>query len=537
MIDVRKVKALGNLLLKLETRSRTGTNRKLLLIYISYLIPGMFIPWLLIKQNTDPTGFEYTFLSFLLYSITIVFTIINELDNLVISKSEAEVFTALPVDDKLIVNAKMYMMLRYFTFLSIPLIIPGSIFYYFIVQSFLRVFMYAVSGLMLILFLAFLITLLYTAALVLIKPKKLGTVSLVFQLILIFVLMITYQLVSYGLSGMQGVGIGHYINILESKGLLNLFPQSWYALLAAKGNFEINISLILKIILPVFLCQVTYLSLKWYLESAYTIIRERYQYSRIVYEREEEKQGFFLAELFKRIVQGKYLRNNTERSSYGLLASLYKKDKTVRLSILPMIIIPAGLTVFAAITNQLPYPFGINVLETKPVFHISILLCVLVVLNTALLGIKITNYPGASWIYDAFPMESKKAFKNGIRKFFVLRFLFPTFIFLFLIMIIRIPIHYTIVHLLFLFSICNFYNSIYNWFSKILPFTKENSLINSLKRLTTMFFPIVFGIIMSILMLSVYQRIETSLIAILVLMTLTFWINFFAFHTKIHKTA
>lgn len=537
MIDVRKVKALGNLLLKLETRSRTGTNRKLLLIYISYLIPGIFIPWLLIKQNTDPTGFEYAFLSYLLYSITIIFTVINELDNLVISKSEAEVFTALPVNDKLIVSAKMYMMLRYFTFLSIPMIIPGSIFYYFVTESFMRVSMYAVSGLMLILFLAFFTTLIYTAALVLIKPKKLGTVSLIFQLILIFVLMITYQLVSYGLSGRQGVGIGHYISVLDSKGLLNLFPQSWYALLAAKGNFEINISLILKIILPIFLCQMTYLSLKWYLESAYTIIRERYHYSRIVYDATDEKQGFFLTEFIRDLISTKYLRNNTERSSYGLLTSLYKKDKTVRLSILPMMVIPAGLTLFAAITNQLPYPFGINVLETKPVFHVSILLCVLVVLNTALLGVKITNYPGASWIYDAYPLDSMKSFKNGIRKFFIIRFLLPTFFLLFIIMAIRIPLHYTFVHLLFLFSVCNFYNSIYNSFSKVLPFTKENSMINSLKRLTTLLFPMLFGIIMAIIMLSVYKRIEISLIAILVLITITFWINYFAFHRRNPESA
>jgi len=135
MIDVRKVRAMGNLLIKLETRSRSGSSRKLVLIYISYLLPGLFIPWLLIKQNSDPTGFEYAFLSYLLYSVTIIFTLINDLDNLVISKSEVEIFTVLPADDRLIVRAKMYMMMRYFTFLSIPLLIPGSLFYYFITFS------------------------------------------------------------------------------------------------------------------------------------------------------------------------------------------------------------------------------------------------------------------------------------------------------------------------------------------------------------------------------------------------------------------
>jgi hypothetical protein len=536
MIDVRKVRAMGNLLIKLETRSRSGSSRKLVLIYISYLLPGLFIPWLLIKQNSDPTGFEYAFLSYLLYSVTIIFTLINDLDNLVISKSEVEIFTVLPADDRLIVRAKMYMMMRYFTFLSIPLLIPGSLFYYFITFSFMRVFIYAVSGLLLILFLGFFITLIYTAALKLAKPKKLSSISLAFQLILIFVIIITYQLVSYGVSGRMGSGAGHYITLLAGKGLLNLFPQSWFALLPSKGNYAINLVLILKLILPLFLCQMAYLSLKWYMEATYPVIKERYIYARVVFETKENDRRFFLTGFFKDLIQYKYLRNSIERSSYGLLTSLYRKDKTVRMSILPMIIIPAGLTIFAAITNQLPYPFGADLMSSRPVFHISILICILVVLNTALLGIKITNYPGAAWIYDAYPVESQKAFRNGIRKFFVIRFLLPLFVLLFIIMAVKIPAHFTLIHIFYLFSAANLYNSIYNILTKALPFTRENSLINSLKRVTTMFFPVLFGIIMSLIMIFIYSSIEISLIAILVIITLTFWLNFFAFHYKIPKT-
>src|SRR5205085_3604200 len=125
--------------------------------------------------------------------------------------------------------------------------------------------------------------------------------------------------------------------------------------------------------------------------------------------------GFFINSI-KKI----YLRNHLEKSSFGLMQSMFRQDKTVKISIIPMIVIPAGLAVFALITNQLPPPFDRNYFEIRPVFHISILLSVLVVLNTGILGVKVTNYPSASWIYSAYPMESKKRFKNGIRKFFTL---------------------------------------------------------------------------------------------------------------------
>ena len=532
MINVRKVKALGKLLLKLETRSRTGSNRKLLIIYFTYLIPGFFIPWILLKQNLDADGFEFAFLSFLLYSITICFTIINELDNIIISKSEAEIFSAMPIDSKLIVTGKMYMMLRYYLYLSIPLLLPGSIFYYSLVRSFPRMLLYLISGFLLILFISNITTLIYAAALKFLKPGKIGSVSLILQILMIFILMICYQLVSYGMTGKMGFGIGSYISLLEKNGLLNLFPQAWYALLPARNNYEHNIVLVLKILLPIFICQMSYFSVKWYLESNYTLIREKYLYARLLSGSGKKENGFFIFTIIRSFIRNKYLRNNLERSSYGMVSTLYKKDKTVKLSIMPMILIPSALALFALFTNQLPVPFSPDVLSIKPVFHISILLCVLVVLNTALLGIKITNYPGASWVYDAYPMESRKAFKNGIRKFMVVRLLYPVFIILFLIIIIKIPVHYSALHILFLFAVTNLYNSIFNTFSKALPFTKENSFINSVQRLTSIIIPLIYGIIMSVIMFLVYASVEITIITVIVIMTITFWLNYFSFVRK-----
>ena len=535
MINVRKVKALGRLLLKLETRGSTGTNRKLFIIYFTYLIPGVFIPWLLNKQNMDVTGFEYSFITYLLYSITICFTIINELDNIIISKSEAELFSALPIDDKLIISGKMYMMLRYYLFLSIPLLLPGSIYYYSLLKSFPRVLLYLVSGFMMILFISNIITLIYILAVKLLKPSKLGSVSIIFQVFLIFVLLISYQLLSFGISGRQGVDISNYILLLDDYGLLNIFPQAWYALLPAKNNYEPGIVLILKILLPIFICQMSYLSVKWFLEANYKLIREKYLYARIIVQPESMEKKFFLFRLISDFIQHKYLQNHLERSSYSLLASLYKRDKTVRLSIIPMIIIPAALSVFALFTNQLPYPFEGDLLYSRPVFHISILLCVLVVLNTALLGIKITNYPGAAWIYEAYPMESIRSFRNGLRKFFIIRLLFPVFILLFIIMIFKIPFHFAVLHLIFLFGVTNLYNTIYNSLSKILPFTKENTFVNSIQRLTAIIFPFIYGSIMAVIMLAVYTHIETVIIAIILIFTVTFWINYFVFSKKAGK--
>lgn len=534
--DVRKVKTLGRLLLKLETRSRTGSGRKLIFLVISYLIPGIFLPWLLSKQNTDPTGFEFTFITFLFYSLILSFTIITELDNLIISGSEAEIISSLPVDNGILVNAKMYVITRYIAFLSMPLLLPGSFFYYTIMRSLPRALVYIVSGYMLSFFVINILVLVYSAALRMFRSRNIGSYTLMFQLILILALIFGYQFISFGISGRSGSNISSYVNILKTKGIIDFFPQSWFAFLNTRSNYVPDLALIMKLLLPLVIFFASYYSLKMYLMENYPIIRDKFMSSGVIeLDPGAGKSGFFLLRLTSDLIRNFYLRNNMERSSYGLIKSLYRKDKAVRLAILPMIIIPVGLAVFALITDQLPPPFTRSYFALKPVFHISIILCLLVVLNTAIIGVRVTNYPGVSWIYDAYPVTSRKHFKNGFRKFFVIFLLIPVCAVLGFILIFKIPYDQVIIHILFIFVAANLYNSIYNLAVKTLPFTRENTIINSLQRMTSIIYPILFGIIVIIIQFFSYKSMLTAIIAIIAFITVNFWINYFGFVRDKHS--
>lgn len=530
MIDVRKVRALGKMLLKLETRSKTGSNRKLLLLNISYLLPGLFLPWLLVKQNTDPTGFEFSFLTFLFYSLILAFTIITELDNLIISKTEADLLTSMPIDDGLLARAKMYMITRYTIFLCIPLLLPASIFYYSLIRSFPRTFLYIFSGFMLCFFTVNILILVYSAALRIFKAKNISTYTLVFQLVMVLAMIIGYQFISFGITGRSGTTAAGYVHSLQAKGIVDYFPQAWFALIPARNNFVPGITLMVKLMLPLIICYLSYFTLRIYLSENYSYIRERFLSSKFFgVESPKQKPGFFPLRIFRDLVQQVYLRNNLERSSFGLITSLYKTDKTVKLAVIPMIIIPIGLALFALITNQLPSPFAKNYYETKPVFHISILLCVLVVLNTAMLGVKVTNYPGVSWVYSSYPMFSRKHFKNGFRKFFVVYLLLPVCLLLGILFLFKIPADQALLHTIFIFVSGNLYISIFNLLSKAMPFTKENTLINSLQRMTSILFPFVFGVLVIIMQLFAYRSILTALISVIAVITVTFWLNYFGF--------
>jgi heme/copper-type cytochrome/quinol oxidase subunit 3 len=62
-----------------------------------------------------------------------------------------------------------------------------------------------------------------------------------------------------------------------------------------------------------------------------------------------------------------------------------------------------------------------------------------------------------------------------------------------------------------------------------LPFTAENTLINSAQRLLAIFSSILFGIPFIALQLFAYRSIAEALAVSAGILALTFWINFFVF--------
>ncbi len=378
MTDIRKVKALGKLLLKLETRNRSGSTKKIVILFISYLLPGLFLPFLLFKQSVDPTGFQYVFMTYLFFTVLLCFTVISELDNLIVSKTEVDLFGTLPLDDNIIVNAKMYMIIRYLLLLTVPLLLPGSVFYYFMVKSIPRVVLYYLSGLILAQFTVNILLLIYCFALNSFRLKNLSTYTYIFQVLLIFFLVVGYQFVSYTFTSVHSSSAVSYFDLMEKSGVLQYFPQTWFGFIPVSRNISVDYRLLLKSLLPLVITYLSFISLKLYLAENYGSIRERFMLSRIFFTNESnEKREFILFEIWNRFIEKIYIKNKLEQSSYTLLKSFFSREKAVKLNLIPMIILPAGLGLFALVTNQLAPPFGVSVLSIKGSMHFAILLTVL----------------------------------------------------------------------------------------------------------------------------------------------------------------
>ncbi len=514
------VKTLGRFLLKLETRSANGSYSKLILLLCVQIIPGMFIPFLIYTQIADTSGFQFAMLTFTFYALIILFNIVSQLDNLVLNQSEAELYTNIPIDNTLIAKAKIYFLNRYIFLLSLPLLLSGNIFYYQMTKSILRSVIYFGSGLMFFLFLSCITLFIYSVLLRNLK-RKISVYTLLFQIILILMMVLSYQFISYSLSGKSGSSLTEYIMFLQKSSLINFLPPAWFAFLCDRSNYQFGIGLIGKIILPVVVTFMSIFTLKLYLRDNISLIKEKVldfsdRIKSITDDSFKSKESF-LAKY--------YLNDNNELAVYGLMKNLYRSDKSVKLNFLPLMLIPVGLALFGLLTNQLQPPFASSYFSTKPVFHIALLITILVVLNTSLAGTKLSNQFKAAWIYDSAPLNKKRLI-NGVRKYYVLNFILPLYVFLLLMFFISMKPLQAVIHTAFMFSATLLFTSVSFIFYKALPFSKDYSTVNSLNRITAMFFPILVGIIITFSQNWMYKEIWYVTIFIVVAMVISFFVNY-----------
>ena len=100
---------------------------------------------------------------------------------------------------------------------------------------------------------------------------------------------------------------------------------------------------------------------------------------------------------------------------------------------------------------------------------------------------------------------------------------------LFIIFLISMPPLQAAVNTLFIFSVSNLYNTLSHTFSKALPFTKENTLVNSGQRIISMALAVVFGIPVIALQFIVYRTVLDAFAASAGIITITYWVNYFVF--------
>lgn len=501
---MNKAKTVGKLFLKLEFRGKDGSAKKIMLVLLSYFVLGFMVSFLVYQQSLDSTGFEFTFLTYLLFSIAIIFAVITELDNLIISVPEIETLSILPIEYRVIVEAKLYSYGPFMLIHCAPLLLPGSYFFYLNVRSVPHTLLYVAGGLMLLVFLMCLLILIYSIALRNVRAERVNSFTLIFQALLVLILILGYQFVSFSFSTGSGGGVASVYSFLETSRTLQYFPQSWFAGIAAKGQYILNWKLVLKYILPLVIPYLAYISLRYYLTDNYGVI-----YEKIQHKEHKEKVGWIPASAMPPAWQAGmpgYLANASEKASFSLMQSMLRRDKTVKLNIVLMLIIPFALTLFALISGQMYSPFVQFFAAGRPVFHISILITALIALNAAATGIKVSNEPQATWVYEAYPIGSKKEFINGVRKFFIVYFIFPLFVFLLMIFSLRMSLYDALLHSLFIAVAANLFNTLYHLFSRTLPFTIINTVLNSVRRIAELGLPLVIGVIFVLIQYYVYQK-------------------------------
>ena len=280
----------------------------------------------------------------------------------------------------------------------------------------------------------------------------------------------------------------------------------------------------------VFIVFVTFLLCFFFLKNRYYNISEKIYSLDIKIKKKKTFSFFNYSAIIKRI----FIKNKQEEASYELMKNQIKNSKTLRSRFIPMLFLPLILAVIGVITNikgilifsesrGVAENFTADVLILSPSITITLFMCVRIFIsNTKIADEHSTEI---NWIYDTLPVLKKSLLQSGALKYVYFNLLFPLILILFLIISFRFPSQHLLLNLLYITSASVLINTIFLIFDKNLPFSLDNSKINSAKRLAEIFLSVLISIVIFVSQIFIFENVIFAVAAILVLIILSFFLN------------
>ncbi len=437
LIDPVQVKALFIASLKLDFRKsglakgmKLGkSSRKSTFWYtiLSYCFISIFMA-LGIFKVTDVAS--YSFLILTISMVMLAMAVIIEFHEIIINPLDADILGHRPITSRTFFVARLANLFFYITVMGASLTLFPAVMGVWVKGShwtFAPLFL-AISWTANLSTAAYMI-LFYTLLVKWVNYDRLKDILAYVQMALTFILVIGYQFIPRMSEHIQPGQIA-----FQFKNAWNfLVPSAWFTGLTAGfySGFSTHMALLslLAIGSTAILLTIAFrnISLEYagYLQKISTRV-ERFEKSHP--KREKIKQT-------RSNRRFRWIRRGEEEFGYELTATYLKRDRTLRTRLFPSFGIPLAMLAFFLFEGSLSDPFK-NVKGFETIFPLIFLVYVVFffyeIISTS------ENWQG-SWIFWAAPIEKPSALFWGGAKLFLIRYIFPFFLLVFFILMIKMP--------------------------------------------------------------------------------------------------
>ncbi len=390
----------SNISLQANNNDKSKEKNHMLGALFAYGFMGLLLSILsLAKMDID---LKLTVLfSFVMFMMTMV--MITDFSNVLLDVRDNIVLYTKAIDRKVISIAKSIHILYYMTVYTLTLALPFTI--GCVIKHGIYILPIILIALVLIDFLiVFITSILYTSVLKTFDGEKLKDVITFFQMALGIIMMLGYQLFNQTF---------RFINtelILSPKWYHIFFPPTWFASWAMnEQSLIVWILRVMALVIPV-VCIYLYVNVLSKKFESYIMKLEASgeQVNKKSLDRKRRRREFIA-----RIIT----KEGVERSSFLVSLLMLKKDRKLKVMILPTL----------ALSAVLPIIVNLSFIFMESVEYVNIYFIYFSVLSGGLLSHFLTKsecYKGA-WIYDSFPVDNYFEIYRGIHKAVVVLFLIP----------------------------------------------------------------------------------------------------------------
>lgn len=494
---------LTKMFLNLDFRNSGDSGfRKLISLIITYLFVNTMMSFSSFTQHNREV---FIFMSLTVNLFLTGFIIISDYSNLFFANKYTDVLKSLPVSEENIFVSKVTSALVYLSVYPFVMAVPPSVFIYFYNNSIADSFMF---GLISFVFSYFIIALVFLLnSLVVIRSKgKSKILIFVFQ-----VVFVSFIFIMNKYSGRHS-GSADFLSL----GFIKFFPQ-YYLLLVFNNALYLLPYLLITVMLFLF---------------NYAFFRKNYfNLSEIINSSPKQLVRRKLFSFNIKAVERIILRNNLERSSYYLTKSLFRSGSTLKLRLMPVLLLPViavAIAVFGDVNEMLivsglikESPYEVYVLS--PSITLTLIMAARLVYSST--KISFDEDENVISVFNVLPLDSRFNFLKGVNKFVSFNLIIPVALLCLGLVLFRLPHYDVVLNFLYIYVFVSLYNAVSMKFDKVYPFTVPATKFNNSTKYFNLLGAILLGIVLVASQIFVFKHIIFFITAIFVILAVKVLLN------------
>lgn len=494
---------LTKMFLNLDFRNSGDSGfKKLIGLVITYLFVNTMMSFSSFTQHNQNV---FVFMALTVNLFLVGFIVISDYSNLFFTNKYTDVLKSLPVTEENIFISKVTSAMAYLSVYPFVMVIPPSVFIYFYNHSIANSLMFALIS---FIFSYFIIALVFFLnSLVVIRSKgKSKILIFIFQMVFISFIFIMNKY-----SGRHS-GSADFLAL----SFVKFFPQ--YYLLLVFNN--------VLYLLPYFLIT----ALLFFFN--YVFFRKNYyKLSEIINSTSKHDKGRKLFFLNLAPVENIILRNNVERSSYYLTKNLFHANSTLKLRLMPVLLLPVIATAIAMFSdvNEMLIISGLEKLSPYEIYVLSPSITLAIIMAARLVysstKISFEEDENVQSLFEVMPVENRFKFLKGVNKFVSLYLVFPVSVLCLGLVLFRFPHYDVILNFVYVFAFISFFNTLTMKFDKVYPFTVPATKFNNSTKYFNLLGAILLGIVLVASQIFVFKNILFFITAIFVILAVKVLLN------------